>query len=72
MNENDDRGFRELLKKGVPAADPELQRDLWPAMLRRMEKNEKAVPWFDWVLLGAITACLLFVPQMIPMLLYHL
>jgi len=37
-----------------------------------MEKGERRVPWFDWALLAAATASLLFVPQMIPMLLYHL
>jgi hypothetical protein len=72
MGEHDDFELRGFLKKGVPPANTELQRDLWPAMLRRMEKSERHVPWFDWVLLGAMTACVLFVPQVIPMLLYHL
>jgi hypothetical protein len=72
MNETDDLELREFLKKGVAPVNADLQRDLWPAMLRRMEKRERDVPWFDWVLLGAVTACLLFAPQMIPMLLYHL
>jgi hypothetical protein len=72
MNETDDRELREYLKKEVPPTNAELQRDLWPAMLRRMEARERHVPWFDWVLLGAMAACVAFVPQMIPMLLYHL
>jgi hypothetical protein len=72
MHEADNVELREFLQKGLPAADAELRRDLWPAMRRRMEESEKPVPWFDWVLLGAMTASLLFVPQMIPMLLYHL
>lgn len=73
MNDRDEREFQELLKKGMPAAEPELQRDLWPAMLRRMEERERGgMPWFDWVLLGAMAACLVFVPQIIPMLLYQL
>lgn len=72
MIEIDDRELQHFLKQGVPPADAELKRDLWPAMLRRMDKSERRVPWFDWVLLGALTACLLFVPRMIPMLLYHL
>ncbi len=72
MNENEDRKLRELVKNSLPPVGAELQRDLWPSMLRRMETNARRVPWFDWVLLGAVTASLLFVPRMIPMLLYHL
>jgi len=72
MNETDDLKLREFLKKGLRPANAELRRDLWPSMLGRMEKDELRVPWFDWVLLGAMAACLVFVPQMIPMLLYHL
>jgi len=56
----------------VPAADVELRRDLWVDVARRLEQNEKPVPWFDWVLLGAAAACLIFSPQIVPMLLYHL
>jgi hypothetical protein len=72
MDEIDDLELREFLKKRMQPADAELRQDLWPAMLRRMEKSERHVPWFDWVLLGAMTACVLLMPKMIPMLLYHL
>lgn len=72
MNESDDLKLREFLKKGLPPSNAELQRDLWPSMLGRLETSELRVPWFDWVLLGAMAACVAFVPQMIPMLLYHL
>ena len=72
MHEFDDVELRNLVKQALPRAHTELQRDLWPAMLRRMEESELRAPWFDWVLLGAITACVLLAPQMIPMLLYHL
>ena len=72
MSESDDLKLREFLKTGVSPSNAELQRDLWPSMLRRMEVRERHVPWFDWVLLGALTASLLFAPRMISMLLYHL
>lgn len=72
MSESNQGELRRYLKKRVPAADLELRRDLWPAVLGRMEKGERPIPWFDWVLLGAATACLICLPQMIPMLLYHL
>lgn len=72
MNEINEGRLRALLKETLGPADLELRRDLWPEMVRRMEQGERRVPWFDWALLAAATACLLFVPQMIPMLLYHL
>jgi len=72
VNETNEVKLRELLKKSMEPADLELRRDLWPEIVRRREKGERRVPWFDWVLLAAATAGLLFVPQMIPMLLYHL
>jgi hypothetical protein len=72
VNEINEGRLRALLKEALGPADLELRRDLWPEMVRRMEQGERRVPWFDWALLAAATACLLFVPQMIPMLLYHL
>jgi hypothetical protein len=72
MATHDDVKLREFLKRGAEPADGELRRDLWPAMVRRMEQSERRVPWFDWALLGALTASLAFVPRIIPMLLYHL
>lgn len=72
MDPIDDRKLREFLKKGAAPADGELRRDLWPAMLRRMEQSERRVPWFDWALLGMVGASLVLLPWMIPVLLYHL
>jgi hypothetical protein len=72
VSESNEGELRRYLKKNVPAADLELRRDLWTAVVRRMETYERHMPWFDWVLLGAATACLISLPQMIPMLLYHL
>jgi hypothetical protein len=72
VSESNEGELRRYLKKNVPAADLELRRDLWTAVVSRMQKDERHVPWFDWVLLGAATACLICLPQMIPMLLYHL
>ena len=72
MSEQNDRGFRELLKKGIGPADSELKRDLWPEMLRRMDDGSVQVPWFDWALLALLASCLLLFPKAIPVLLYHL
>lgn len=73
MNNDEERKLREFLKSNLPRVDAEPRRDLWPAMLRRMDvHDQRTVPWFDWALLGLAAACLAFVPRIIPMLLYHL
>jgi hypothetical protein len=73
MKNDEERKLREFLKSNLPRAEAEPRRDLWPAVLRRMDvREERAVPWFDWALLGLAAACLVFVPRIIPMLLYHL
>lgn len=72
-NNDEERKLREFLKSSLPRVDAEPRGDLWPEMLRRMDVHEqRAVPWFDWALLGLAAACLAFVPRIIPMLLYHL
>lgn len=76
MNEHDQERIERLLRKTLlpisrrVGAEP--RRDLWPAMLKRLEARPIAVPWFDWALLAAVAAWLLFFPGAIPVLLYHL
>jgi hypothetical protein len=72
MKERDD-GLKELLKlaTGGPA-DRELKRDLWPEMLRRLERPSVRVPWWDWALAGALLLGLLLFPETIPAMLYLL
>ena len=73
MNQQDDKELRELLKQTMaPVADTELQRDLWPQMLKRLDWQPVHVPWFDWALAALVSAALLFFPGVIPALLYHL
>ncbi|HTM15563.1 MAG TPA: hypothetical protein VL135_01620 [Terracidiphilus sp.] len=60
-----------------PVVDqPELNRDLWPAMLRRMDEQASrgaaSVPWFDWALGGALLAFAAMAPRTIPVILYYL
>ena len=71
MSEQNDREFRELLKKGMSLADSELKRDFWPQMLRRMDLQSSKVPWFDWALLALLSTWLLLFPKIIPVLLYQ-
>jgi hypothetical protein len=76
MTTHDEEHIKRLLKQSLPPistqprADPD--RDLWPAMLRRLEQGSVAVPWFDWALLAAVVVWLAVFPSAIPVLLYHL
>ncbi len=72
MSEQNDERIRELLKKAIGPVDPELKRDLWPQMLRRLEERPTQVPWFDWALVAAVAIWFFFSPEVIPILLYHL
>ena len=68
----------QLLKSAMPpiASEPEPPRDLWPAMLRRMDEQTTRsvvhVPWFDWALGGALLAVAAMAPRAIPVILYYL
>ena len=65
--------IRESLREALPAVQrPELRRDLWPGMLRRLQEKPARVPWFDWALLAASIAAAYFFPALIPALFYHL
>lgn len=73
MNQQDDKELRDLLKQTMaPVAQTELQRDLWPQMLQRLDRQPVQVPWFDWALAALLSAALLLFPGVIPALLYHL
>jgi len=72
MTEPNDERLRELLKQGLQPPNLELQRDLWPQMLRKLDERPAAVPWFDWALLALLAIWLCLVPSAIPVLLYHL
>jgi hypothetical protein len=62
----------EALKLAFPAVEQELQGDLWPLMLRRMEQRHSVIPWYDWVLAGAVTVAFGFFPKLALLLAYHL
>jgi hypothetical protein len=63
---------RGKLREAMPPAEqPELRRDLWPEMRRRLEHVPVRVPWFDWALLGVAAALAIFYEALIPALLYH-
>jgi hypothetical protein len=54
----------------------EPERDLWPAILRRVDQESgpgvNGVPWFDWALAGGLVAFVAMAPRTIPVILYYL
>jgi hypothetical protein len=76
MTTSDHDRIERLLKQSLSPTGTQpraaLERDLWPAMLRRLDQRSAAVPWFDWALLAALVVGLVIFPSAIPVLLYHL
>ena len=77
VNADEFASMREELRDAMPPLGElghgaELRRDLWPDMLRRLERRRIQVPWFDWALLATAGAAAIFFPALIPALLYHL
>lgn len=75
MNEQEnEKELQTLLKREFPPLkSAELQHDLWPKMLRRLDTQPPLrVPWLDWALAAALAAALLLFPSAIPALLYQL
>ena len=71
MTEQNDKEVQELLKHAFTAVDTELQRDLWPAMLRRLDAARPALPWYDWLLIGGSMAVMVFSPRLVLLFAYH-
>jgi hypothetical protein len=74
MNANDELRMKKLLQQSLPPVegDSEPARDLWPAVLRRLDARPAAPPWFDWALLAGLAAFAAFFPASIPVFFYYL
>lgn len=72
--ENQDKEeMQAALKEAFPLVDVDLRRDLWPDMLRRLEKSPVKVPWYDWALAAGVVASVLLFPAVALFLFaYHL
>ena len=70
--EHDQEAIRAILKQVLRPADPEPRRDLWPAVLRRLDERPAAAPWYDWAIAAAVVIVMAMFPQFIPVLMYHL
>jgi anti-sigma factor RsiW len=73
MNAQEEEKIRRLLKSALPrVVDSGPPRDLWPAVLRRLDEAPARVPWFDWVCAGVLAALFALFPEVIPALFYYL
>ena len=64
-------GAKKLLKSAFPLADRRLRRDLWPAMLIRLEEAPVRLPWYDWAVIALLAVWALTLPKGILQLLYQ-
>jgi len=72
MNAEEQERMTRLLKAALPpVGNDEPGRDVWPAVLTRMD-GQAAVPWFDWALLAGLLGLTALAPVSIPVLLYYL
>lgn len=74
MNQtNNDEKLRNFLRRALPPMpDPELKRDLWPEMLRKLDETPVRASWLDWALIALVMAWFFIFPEAIPGLLYQL
>jgi len=80
MTKQDDERMKQLLQQSLPPIDPaaEPSRDLWPAVLRRVDAEPAATSgparqnWFDWALLVGLVVFAASFPATIPVFLYYL
>jgi len=84
MNAHDEDRIKELLKSALPPVEPgaEPSRDLWPAVLRRLDAGSApthadsalplSLPWFDWALIAGLAVFAASFPATIPVFLYYL
>jgi hypothetical protein len=64
--------IRKLLQRAFPAPNLELQNDLWPAMLCKLDQTPINVPWYDWGLAAVLAGILIFFPKILLLFAYHL
>jgi hypothetical protein len=74
MNVDEQDRLKKLLQQALPPVgnDAEPGRDLWPAMLKRLDARPARVPWFDWALVAGVITLVALFPAWIPVLLYYL
>lgn len=64
--------LEKLLRRAMPPAQGELEHDLWPQMLRRLDERQTLrIPLLDWGLLVAMGLILALSPSALPLVLWH-
>jgi hypothetical protein len=73
---HDDRELefiRQQLRSRLPPWNgPELQVDLWPRVLRRLEESPVTFGWFESILAGLAAVTFAIFPELLTAMLYHL
>ena len=72
MSPNDRKEIAALLRAAMPPARRDLETDLWPRMLRRLDREPRRAGWLDWALLGGAAAWCVAFPGVIAALMYQL
>jgi hypothetical protein len=72
MIKDDQEQIRSILKKAFPPVDAVPRRDLWLAVLRKLDQRAAATPWYDWAMAALLAGLLVIFPKFIPVLFYHL
>ena len=73
MENHEDREIRRLLRRALPpVGETEFDKDLWPRVNRKLGDWHVPSLWFDLVLVAAALLWLVFLPEVIPGLLYQL
>jgi hypothetical protein len=81
MNTHDEEHMKKLLRQALPPvkADAGPERDLWPAVLRRLDAETASSgwagfnsAWFDGALLAGLVGLVSIFPSAIPVFLYYL
>lgn len=74
MNDADE--MKRLLRSAMPPVNPGLERDLWPLMLRRLDRRDspalRRISWVDWALALGLLVRFWLSPNAIPILLFHI
>ena len=73
MSEQSDERFRRILQSAIPPLEaPELERDLWPQMLQKLDERPMRTSRLDWILVALVIVWLLVFPGVVTVVLYQL
>ena len=72
MNEQEKEQLAALLRSALPpVGDRALHNDLWPRMLRRLDRRPVRIAWFDFALAGLAAVGFIVFPAVIPWVLFQ-